>query len=468
MNVGFPLARVCLGRRRLPEAIDPYVHGGEPQAAPASFRARLRQLGPGIVVSGAVVGSGEILLTSNLGAQAGFVMLWWVLLSCWSKSIVQAELARYVITTGDTYLRALNRLPGRIPGPGGPIAWPIVLSLVGVVTAVMGLGGIMGGAGQALELLTGWNSLLNTGLVALATSAILGIGAYLRLERAMMALVISFTIITLICAILMQFTPYAISAADLAAGFEFQFPIEYAVVALAMYGYTGVNSSENAAYTYWCIEKGWPARVGHDPEDPAWASRARDWLRVMHLDVWTTLGILTLATLPFYLLGAGVLHGTGAAPEGLDTLRVLSAMFTDVLGGWSLWLFGLGAFFIFFSTVLSGISAGSRILPDYLVELGLLDRRQANRRPWIRGFVLLLPALGFLLYLTSQSPVLLVSIGAITAALFLPIQSGAALWLQGHIPDPRVRPGRLAHTTLQAVFLFQMAMAGAVIYLVVI
>ena len=452
----------------MPEVIDTYVHRGEPQAPPASLRERLRHLGPGIVVSGAVVGSGEILLTSSLGAQAGFSMLWWVLLSCWSKSIVQAELARCVITTGDTYLRALNRLPGRLPGPRGPIAWPILLGMVGVVTAVMGLGGIMGGAGQALELLTGWNSLANTGLVALATSAILGMGAYMRLERAMLALVISFTAITLVCAILMQFTEYAIDTADIAAGFRFQFPAEYAVIALAMYGYTGVNSSENSAYTYWCIEKGWPGRIGHDRRDPAWAARARGWLRVMHLDVWTTLGILTLATLPFFLLGAGVLHGSQAKADGLETMRVLSAMFTDVLGGWSLWLFGVGAFCIFFSTVLSGISAGSRILPDYLVEIGLLDRRRLDRRPWIRGFVLVLPALGFLLYLTLQNPILLVSIGAITAALFLPIQSGATLWLQRRFVDPRVRPGRLAHTALQMVFLFQMAMAGAVIWVVLI
>ena len=38
-------------------------------------------------------------------------------LSCWSKSIVQAELTRYVVVSGDTYIRALNRIPGRLPGP---------------------------------------------------------------------------------------------------------------------------------------------------------------------------------------------------------------------------------------------------------------------------------------------------------------------------------------------------------------
>ena len=84
-------------------ATDPYtVRAGEAQPAPPRFLARLRHLGPSVIVSGSVVGSGEIILTSSLGAAAGFALLWWVLVSCWSKSLVQAQLARYVIVTGDT------------------------------------------------------------------------------------------------------------------------------------------------------------------------------------------------------------------------------------------------------------------------------------------------------------------------------------------------------------------------------
>ncbi len=45
------------------------------------------------------------------------------------------------------------------------------------------------------------------------------------------------------------------AAADLLSGFNFDFPLEYAVLALAMYGATGVAAGEIAAYTYWCVEK---------------------------------------------------------------------------------------------------------------------------------------------------------------------------------------------------------------------
>ena len=88
--------------------IDPYtISDGGTKEPPKTWFGRLRSLGPGVVVSGSIVGSGEILLTAGLGAAVGFSMLWWVLFSAWIKSLIQAELARYVVTSGDTYLLSL-------------------------------------------------------------------------------------------------------------------------------------------------------------------------------------------------------------------------------------------------------------------------------------------------------------------------------------------------------------------------
>ena len=457
------------------ESVDPYTQrAGEAVDAPVRFRDRVKHLGPGIIVSGSIVGSGEILLTSSLGAQAGFVLLWWVLLACWSKSIVQAELARYILTSGDTYLRAMNRVPGRVKGPRGAVSWPIVLGLLAFFPGMLGMAGILGGAGQALSLLLESSepsitvsSTAATGIIAVLVTAILWTGAYLRVERAMLFLVISFTLITLICALMMQATEFQMSFADLSSGLNFDFPAEYAVLALAMYGYTGVNSGEIAAYMYWCVEKGYPSYIGADKSDPKWPARAQGWLKVLRTDVWVTLIILTCATLPFYLLGAGVLNRSGLQPEGLDTIRVLSDMFTQTLGTWSLWLFGFGAFFILFSTALSSIGAGGRFIPEYLIETGYLKRNLVQRAMWIRVYVLVIPPFGFLVYLFYSSPVVLVTISATIAAMMLPIQSGATLWLQRNHMDPRVRPERAARYLLVSVFIFQCAMAIAVVRYVV-
>ena len=47
---------------------------------PISFIQRLKFIGPSIIVTGSVVGSGSIALSPLLGAATGFVLLWWLLL----------------------------------------------------------------------------------------------------------------------------------------------------------------------------------------------------------------------------------------------------------------------------------------------------------------------------------------------------------------------------------------------------
>ncbi len=76
------------------------------------MRATLRHLGPGMILAGSVVGSGELIVTTKLGAVAGFVLLWFVVLSCAVKVVVQTELARHTVSSGETFLRVFNSLPG--------------------------------------------------------------------------------------------------------------------------------------------------------------------------------------------------------------------------------------------------------------------------------------------------------------------------------------------------------------------
>ena len=101
---------------------------------PKGWIETLKYLGPSVIISATIVGSGEIILTASLGAAIGYGMLWWVLFSCWSKSVLQAELARYIVLSGDTYLRAINRIPGKIPGPRNKFSWPVGLGLIGFFT----------------------------------------------------------------------------------------------------------------------------------------------------------------------------------------------------------------------------------------------------------------------------------------------------------------------------------------------
>ena len=192
-------------------------------------------------------------------------------------------------------------------------------------------------------------------------------------------------------------------------------------------------------------------------------------MRVLHTDVWLALIILTCATIPFYVLGAGVLNKMGLDPQGAgNTISVLSNIFTQTLGPWAVWIFSIGAFFILFSTILSSIGAGGRFIPDYFVELGFLERSNlAARRSIVRWYVGILPIAAFLIYKFSPGFVFLIIVGGLTSALLLPLQCGWCIWLQRKNMDPRIRPRKLTQYGLWVIFAFELIMAFLVLRYVV-
>ena len=73
---------------------------------PKGFFSALRFLGPGLILSAAIVGSGELIATTALGAQVGFALLWVVLFGCLVKVAVQLEYGRYAICHGKASFQA--------------------------------------------------------------------------------------------------------------------------------------------------------------------------------------------------------------------------------------------------------------------------------------------------------------------------------------------------------------------------
>ncbi len=116
---------------------------------PASILNILKQVGPGLIIAANIVGSGELIMTTKTGAEAGIALLWLILLGCVVKVFVQLELGRFTISHGETTLSSLNRVPGpRL----GRINWVVMLWGFMMLTTVGQLGGIVGGVGQALAL----------------------------------------------------------------------------------------------------------------------------------------------------------------------------------------------------------------------------------------------------------------------------------------------------------------------------
>ena len=414
---------------------DPYaLISGAIEDPPASFRSAIRRIGPGIVLAASIVGSGEVIATTTLGAQVGYAALWIVLVSCAIKPVVQAELGRYTIVTGHTGLEAFNA----VPGPRAGVGWLVWAWALTVTMTLLQVGGMYGGVGQVLNVMIPALSVNAWVAVCLAvTLAVLLGGGYARIERFAMVKVGLFTMITVFAAAVLLRRPGAVTLADVSEGLSLQLPAAGIMTAIAVFGITGVGATELVMYPYWCVEKGYARFVGPREENAAWAARARGWIRVMHLDIACSLAIYTMATVAFYLLGAGVLHRMGMVPAAKDTVAVLSRIYTETLGGWALWLFYAGVVVTLYGTIFASTAAHSRMLADVVRLLGVYARDDAGaRRQWRNRFVVLLATLPAVLFWFFASPVRMVVAGGIAQALMLPLIGLAAIYVR-HARLPR-------------------------------
>ncbi|MEE2947161.1 MAG: Nramp family divalent metal transporter [Verrucomicrobiota bacterium] len=125
------------------------MSGDEIRPAPNTKLGILRNIGPGMILAGSIVGSGELIATTRTGAEAGFDFLWLIIFGCIIKVFTQIELGRHAISSGKTTLAALNEVPGPRILNGNWIIWYWFLLFIAIVAQQ---GGIVGGVGQAMSI----------------------------------------------------------------------------------------------------------------------------------------------------------------------------------------------------------------------------------------------------------------------------------------------------------------------------
>ena len=269
------------------------------QEPPTTIRGILKQLGPGLIIAGSIVGSGELIATTTVGAEAGFVLMWLILIGCLIKVFVQIEFGRYTITTGRTTLEGMNEVPGKM----GPANWICWFWLIFIMVALIQVGGLIGGVGQAMTiqqpitesgrlmneqqdaliqtqvidsittrfegqpemaeqlddlakereqaqavidshdrklLASSHDSLIWAGLITAVSIVLLVVGRYRLIQNVSTALVASFTLITIINLLYLQSLPeWRVTWDDLVSGFSFQIPEGKGLtVALAAFMYS--------------------------------------------------------------------------------------------------------------------------------------------------------------------------------------------------------------------------------------
>ncbi len=406
---------------------------------PRSLGGVLRQIGPGLIISAVIVGSGELIVTPKLGAEEGFKLLWFIILGCLLKVFVQIELGRHAVLRGQTTLVGLNTLPG----PRAIVSWVLWLWLAMYLSLVFQVAGMVGGVARVFSL--GGLTLPINGLAVIiggSTAALLVIGRYRSIEWLSTAFVAIFTLATMLAVIMMQRTEYAVTGAQLAQGFSFGLP-DRLVTAFAAFGIIGVGASELIYYPYWCLEKGYAKNIGPDDGTPEWRENARGWLKIMRVDAWVSFTLYTTSTLAFYLLGAAILHAKQVKVDNSRMIETLSLMYREVFGEWSFWMFLVGAFAVLYSTIFGATASNARLAVDALDLFKVKHYRDpAERARWLKYACVGLPVAFTTVFILVGAPVSLVFVGAVGQGLMLPFLAGAAIYYHYTNPHRDLRAGK--------------------------
>ena len=447
---------------------------GDLPHAPAYNPVNLvRVIGPGAILLGVSLGAGDWLLGPAVVVGYGPILLWICTLSILFQSVLNAEMARYTLATGEPIFTGFMR---QRPGPRfwalgysflhlAQVGWPGWALAGGSALAALLLGRVPRADDRAVVIGLGY-------LLFLAA-----IGLVLLGRRAQRALEITEWImmawmLLLLVAVAVYFVPGPAWAA-LAWSFAGRplweptwipasvpaRPIDWALIA-AFAAYSGAGGTVNAMLTYWLRDKGFgmagtvgaqPTPVGDRaillprdgaifPPSAANLAKWREWWRYLRADLsylWTA-GCLIGMSVPVLLALDAVPPGTdmGGFGAGAIFAREIARRYWTLL-----WLpILLTALWIFFSTQVGIAESFARNVTEMLWTAGV--RPATAGAAWVYYPVLALFVVAGGLALTVADPLTLIVIGANIAAVNFAVLSFHTLRLNRALLPEALRPPR--------------------------
>ena len=396
------------------------------QDPPRSFFSKLRFLGPGFILSASIVGSGELIATTVLGAKGGFITFWVILVSCFVKVAIQLEFGKNAIITGKTLMFSFAKLPGPTFKKGN---WAIWATFMLTLLKILQVGGMLGGSAIAISMLFPQIPILIWALIlGILLSFLIYKNYYSIIEKTSILMVAGFTLLTLASVLAISFTPFGFTFSDVMSGLRFELPPDLVFIAIGAFGITGVASDEIIAYTYWCQEKGYANHTGVNDGSEEWQLRANGWIKIMQLDAIVAMVIYTLVTAAFYLLGASILYGQKEIPEGNELINSLASIYTQSLGSEARFAYLAGAFFVLYSSVFATLAYWSRLFPDIFGQLGWINPDSTtDRKKWVAILAWLFPCLWVIAYLFVEMPTFMILSGGVVGSVLLLIVVFAAI-----------------------------------------
>ena len=356
-----------------------------------------KMIGPGVVMAGLAIGSGELIMWPWITSVVGAQLLWAAAIGIFLQLWVNIEIGRWTIVTGESPFTGMAR-----------VLKLLVYLFVFMIFVGKFLPGWARETGIALrDLIFGpghdsppW--LWTTIVFALVAAILFGPKViYTAVERC-----IGFLIVVIVCGLV--YLVWEIGSADVflamwngVIGF-FDFP-DFPVNVLAEDGtvrdqltfsrffgavvFAGAGGLGNLYYAYYLREKnvGMGARMPslmspahkHEvkemdsgylyPDTAENRHRFKDWFRYVVMDQTIFFWLLGSFTMFLFIFGAlAVLHPIGLVPDRGSLVWDLASILEESLGTTGRYIFLIVGMAALFSTQLGGVDGGSRIFADLL------------------------------------------------------------------------------------------------------
>ncbi len=160
---------------------------------------RLRNLGPGLLVTAAFIGPGTVTTASVAGASTGYALLWALIFAVFATIVLQEMSARLGVVSREGLGEALRTTFGNPLIKFAAIL--LVVAAIAFGNAAFQTGNITGAA-LGLETLSGVSPQTWALIVGIVAFLLLASGAYRFIERVLVALVIVMSLVFIVTAII--------------------------------------------------------------------------------------------------------------------------------------------------------------------------------------------------------------------------------------------------------------------------
>jgi hypothetical protein len=415
-----------------------------------------RLIGPGIIAAGVGLASGEFILYPYIASQVGLVFVWAAMVGLATQFILNMEIERYTLATGETALTGFSRYWRH---------WGLVFAIMtyfanlwpGWATSSATLVSyLFGGTPRWIAIAM----LISIGLILTLAPVV-----YVVLEKAQMIKVAAVVLLFVVAAVFaigadawadlpQVVTNPGIPAAEL--GFA---------VLLGALAFAGGGGGQNLVQANWIRDKGFgmgtyvPRLVSPITGQPEAApstgfvfvpdeenmSRWRGWWRFANMEQLVTFVLITFFTILFTsLLAYSTVFGRDDLANNIGFIRTEGEVLAERVGSWFQYFFWFVGAFSLYAAALGIVDYTSRLAADVIKTS---YRRDANESKIYAVLVWGLVVIGIVVLLAGLGqPLVLLVISAVVGGFMMFIYSGLLILINRKIlPAPiRVRGWRLA------------------------